>query len=83
MVSGLDLITSSLHLKLDQGPTIHAAASSAIAKLPELDRHCFRISALSAFKSALVLARFLGGFYEGKKHQQASLSPSAVDITAT
>ena len=34
-------------------------------------------------QSALVLARFLGGFYEGKKHQQASLSPSAVDITAT
>ena len=25
MLSGPDLITSSLHLKLDQGPTIHAA----------------------------------------------------------
>ena len=25
--SGPDLITSSLHLKLDQGPTIHAAAA--------------------------------------------------------
>ena len=83
MRAALILLVCQPSLKLDQGPTIHAAASSAIAKLPELDRHCFRISALSAFKSALVLARFLGGFYEGKKHQQASLSPSAVDITAT
>ena len=36
--SGPDLITSSLHLKLDQGPTIHAAVGCRI-KFLRLDEH--------------------------------------------